>query len=176
MSKKQTRIFLGLAILMMVLLFVSSAMTYQQQTLLPKLRQVKLTWLSQFLQRLHFQYAGRPHSVAIDGQAALLEFLIRKLAHFGSYFLLGGFAFLGLTHQIPQLGFRLGLVWLATVGYAATDEFHQSLTGQRSPMIQDVMLDAFGALVGILIALIVYGLIRHHQNKHTGLHFAADLH
>lgn len=175
MSKKQTRIFLGLAILMMVLLFISSAMTYQQQTLIPKLRQVKITWLSRFLQQLHFQYAGQTHSVAIDGQVALLEFLIRKLAHFGSYFLLGGFAFLGLTPHIPQLGFRLGLVWLATVGYAATDEFHQSLTGQRSPMIEDVMLDAFGALVGILVALMVYGLIRHHQRQRVRLHFAADL-
>ena len=93
----------------------------------------------------------------------MTEFLIRKLAHFGSYFLLAGFGYLGLLSVIPFWGFRVPLTWLAATGYAALDEFHQLLTSGRSPMIQDVMLDSCGAIAGLLVALLIVGLHHHRQ-------------
>ena len=48
--------------------------------------------------------------------------------------------------------------WLAATGYAGLDEFHQMITGGRTPLFQDVMLDAMGALTAIVICLVVHGL------------------
>ena len=48
--------------------------------------------------------------------------------------------------------------WLAATGYAGLDEFHQMITGGRTSLFQDVMLDAMGALTAIVICLVVHGL------------------
>ncbi|RDC48661.1 VanZ family protein, partial [Acinetobacter sp. RIT592] len=37
---------------------------------------------------------------------------------------------------------------------AGLDEFHQMLTGDRSPMFQDVMLDSMGALTAVVICIL----------------------
>src|SRR5699024_4686068 len=119
---------------MMLILFISSAMTYQQQTIVPELKQFNWPWWHRILAHIKFNYAGNTISVATEGYAGLTEFLLRKLAHFGSYFLLAGFGYLGLLSVIPVWGFRLPITWLAATGYAALDEFHQLLTSGRSPM------------------------------------------
>ena len=163
MPTRREKIFLGLALGMMVILFISSAMTYQQQTIVPELKHFNWAWWHQVLDHIKFDYAGRTTSVATQGYAGMTEFLIRKLAHFGSYFLLAGFGYLGLLSVIPFWGFRVPLTWLAATGYAALDEFHQLLTSGRSPMIQDVMLDSCGAIAGLLVALLIVGLHHHRQ-------------
>lgn len=38
------------------------------------------------------------------------------------------------------------LAWLSATGYAGLDEFHQMLTGDRTPSFQDVMLDSMGGI------------------------------
>ncbi|WP_162542968.1 VanZ family protein, partial [Klebsiella pneumoniae] len=44
--------------------------------------------------------------------------------------------------------------WLSATGYAGLDEFHQMMTGGRTPMFQDVMLYSIGALTsGVLCVL-----------------------
>ena len=48
--------------------------------------------------------------------------------------------------------------WLSATGYAALDEFHQMLTGGRTPLFQDVILDSLGALTGVLICWLVLGI------------------
>lgn len=40
-----------------------------------------------------------------------------------------------------------------SLGYAALDEFHEMLTGGRTPLFQDVILDGIGALTGILLII-----------------------
>ena len=42
--------------------------------------------------------------------------------------------------------------WLAATGYAGMDEYHQMLTGGRTPLFQDVMLDSAGALTAVLLS------------------------
>ncbi len=54
---------------------------------------------------------------------------------------------------------------MAATGLAAFDEFHQGLTGGRSPLVADVILDSFGALVAILITVLVVFLIKKHNKK-----------
>ncbi|WP_261807189.1 VanZ family protein [Lapidilactobacillus luobeiensis] len=169
MSRRGEKIFLGLSLLLMVILFISSAMTYSQQSLVPTLRFRQFAWLERWTDHWQLTYAGKTHSAALDGSAEFLEFLIRKTAHFGSYFLLGGFAYLGLSRQVPQVAFRFPVTWLAVTGYAATDEFHQSLTSERTPMIQDVMLDATGALCGLILVALIWFLVQRRRQKRQRL-------
>lgn len=166
--KRQTHAnwWLLLAAGVMLLLFISSAQTYQQQTAVPLLRR----WLQHQpfkaqLATIQFTYAGQPVSVSSSGYFKFVEFFIRKLAHFGSYFLIGLGGYMGYRDRIRQTGLTMIVVWLAATGYAALDEFHQSLTGGRTPLFQDVILDASGALTAILLAWLVTQLWQHRAKK-----------
>jgi len=44
---------------------------------------------------------------------------------------------------------RLAWAWILAVAYAATDEFHQSFTAGRHMSVQDVAIDATGAMIGL---------------------------
>ena len=43
------------------------------------------------------------------------------------------------------------LAGLLSVGFACTDEFHQSFVAGRGPSKRDVMIDSAGALFGIIL-------------------------
>ena len=159
---KHGNVYIGIALLMMVILFVSSSMTYQQQSQVSLIQKLLANEpLKAFLSQISFNYAGSEVSISAKGYVKFVEFFIRKAAHFMTYFVLGGSLYLGLLPKLKQKSSVLGLffAWLAATGYAATDEFHQMLTGGRTPLFQDVMLDSCGALTACLI-IIAYQAIR----------------
>lgn len=82
---------------------------------------------------------------------------MRKGAHFFFYFLMGTFFYLGLKKRLKSIWLTIGIAFLSTVGYAALDEFHEMITGGRTPLFQDVMLDGVGAIVGILCVGLFFG-------------------
>ena len=90
--------------------------------------------------------------------------LVRKLAHFSEYALLG-FSLMLHIRQI-QKRTRVALPWLWSWGigtlYAASDEFHQGFVAGRGPSIVDVMIDSSGVIAGVLLMLL---LLRTGQNK-----------
>ncbi|MBA1435302.1 VanZ family protein, partial [Lactobacillus bombi] len=51
-------------------------------------------------------------------------------------------------------------------GLAGFDEFHESLTSGRTPLVQDVMLDSTGAFCGILVVFIILIIYRSVTRKH----------
>lgn len=156
--RKNGNLYLFIGFLMMAILFYSSSQTYEQQSqigLLSKL--LKNEPFKEQLSSISFFYAGGEVSIAKSGYFSFIEFFIRKGAHFGTYFILGSSFFLGLVPKIKQYGLAAIFAWLSATGYAATDEFHQMLTGGRTPLFQDVALDAAGALTGILLCWIVLG-------------------
>ncbi len=75
--------------------------------------------------------------------------LVRKIAHFGLYLILGILVYLlciefGLRHAF----------WIAALIcmlYAATDETHQLFVAGRSGEISDVCIDTSGAVCGIIL-------------------------
>ena len=159
---KHGNVYIGIALLMMVILCVSSSMTYQQQSQVSLIQKLLANEpLKAFLSQISFNYAGSEVSISAKGYVKFVEFFIRKAAHFMTYFVLGGSLYLGLLPKLKQKSSVLGLffAWLAATGYAATDEFHQMLTGGRTPLFQDVMLDSCGALTACLI-IIAYQAIR----------------
>lgn len=159
---KNGNFYLGLAILMMVILFISSSMTYQQQSQVSSIQKyLAHEPLKDFFSQISFDYAGSEVSIAAKGYDKFIEFFIRKAAHFMTYFILGGSLYLGLSPKLKQKSSVLSLffAWLAATGYAALDEFHQMMTGGRTPLFQDVMLDACGALTACLL-IVLYQAIK----------------
>ncbi|GAA2914439.1 VanZ family protein [Enterococcus pseudoavium] len=153
---KNGNFYLGLAVLMMIILFISSAMTYQQQSQVSLIQRVLVNEpFKAFFSRISFNYAGSEVSIAASGYVKFVEFFIRKAAHFMTYFILGGSLYLGLLPKLKQKSVIISLffAWMAATGYAATDEFHQMLTGGRTPLFQDVMLDSLGALTACLVII-----------------------
>ena len=151
--------YIIVAFVLMAILFYSSSQTYEQQSQVGVLSK----WLKNEpfraqLSKISFRYAGDEISIHAKGYIKFIEFLLRKGAHFGIYFLLGGSWFLGLHPRIKGV-FLTGCVsWLAATGYAGLDEFHQMITGGRTPLFQDVMLDSMGALTAIVICLLFIGM------------------
>ena len=84
-----------------------------------------------------------------------IEHIIRKLAHFSLYTIVGILTMsLMSTYNIKKsnricLSFAIGLL------YAVSDEIHQSFIPGRGPAVGDVLIDSCGVICGILIAIVV---------------------
>ncbi len=97
-----------------------------------------------------------PHSPPEN--ITLMHFLIRKLAHLSEYAVLGLLTRratgITLNPQHPaRAGWKAaGLALLIAAAYAATDEFHQVFVPGRTPALGDVMIDASGAFLALLVA------------------------
>lgn len=153
--------WLLLALAVIATLFVSSSMTYKQQTTVPLLERVLANEpFKAQLSAIHFNYAGGPVSIKHSGYFAFIEFFMRKAAHITTYFLIGLFASLGLREFVKPTWMRAILTILSAAGLAAFDEFHQMLTGGRQPSFDDVLLDTIAATVAVVIVLLVSGLRR----------------
>jgi VanZ family protein len=89
---------------------------------------------------------------------------VRKAAHVFEYFLLAALIFnaASITWQQSRPIFAL----IFTVLYSVTDEFHQHFVPGRGCRFTDVLVDAAGAAIGILLCLtIVYILSRLKRRK-----------
>lgn len=90
-----------------------------------------------------------------------LELVIRKLAHFSEYAVLGFLSFL----TVKKLKVKTWFSILSVVLVACCDEFIQSFVPGRGPSPVDVMIDCSGGALAICI-LTVLTFCRH---KHTHL-------
>ncbi len=69
--------------------------------------------------------------------------------------MLGGFGYLGMRRIFKIKWVAPVLTWFATIAFAAFDEYHQFLTGDRTPSVHDVILDSTGALTAIILVMII---------------------
>ena len=86
------------------------------------------------------------------------DYIIRKLAHFSEYAVLG-VLMLSLFVR-PGLRFRVPLPAALCLGAAITDEGIQILAEGRGPSMKDVALDFSGAVCGIVLCSAVLLLTR----------------
>lgn len=153
---KNPTFYLVLAFAVMGILFFSSSQTYEQQSQIGLLNKLlKNEPFKEQLQQVRFNYAGSEVSIAAKGYFSFVEFFIRKGAHFMTYFLLSGSLCLALYYKLKNIWWAALYACLAASGYAALDEYHQMLTGGRTPLFQDVMLDTFGALTAVVLIILV---------------------
>lgn len=80
-------------------------------------------------------------------QAGRPEYLLRKLAHFSEYLLLGLLLYTLLRRRFSPGKAALLAVALAA-GFAATDEWHQLSVPGRDGNLRDVCIDTAGAAAG----------------------------
>ena len=83
-------------------------------------------------------------------QIETIHLIIRKLGHWGEYFILAMLCIRALHADRPaqsRLHRTLSAIAIATL-YAASDEWHQSFVPSRSASIVDVLIDGFGAMCG----------------------------
>ena len=84
------------------------------------------------------------------------EFTLRNAAHFFLYFVLG----LLLLHALHFYQLKwislIGYSLLIVIVYALTDELHQYYVPGRAFEISDLLIDTFGAMIGIALLSIFY--------------------
>lgn len=107
-------------------------------------------------------------SAALSGQflamlntffgGSLSGLLIRKAAHMAEYFLLAVLTFnavlLSRQKPGPFLTFFIALL------FAVSDEIHQHFVPGRACQIRDILIDAAGAIAGILFCMAVVAIYR----------------
>jgi len=142
-------------LVLLTILFISSSQTYEEQSIIGLLQE----WLpnrplENWLATVHIPYYNHVISIEERGYYLFLEFCVRKSAHFilfglvslGFYKVLGIFRWTWLVRAV--------LAVLFTFICAILDEYHQSLTGGRTPTWQDVYLDTSGAICFIATMLL----------------------
>lgn len=95
-----------------------------------------------------------------------IEHPVRKLAHMTEYCILA----LCVSFPLYVYGVRGFLLFLFAglfcVGFACTDEFHQSFVAGRGPSKKDVLIDSTGVFIGILaVQIFCHGFLRSKKHK-----------
>lgn len=86
------------------------------------------------------------------------EFFVRKAAHMTLYcvlFLLVLLSVSAFAEGRASLKRLMAISAAITVAYAASDEIHQLFVPGRSSEVRDVIIDAAGAAVGVLVVSLV---------------------
>lgn len=74
----------------------------------------------------------------------LLSLIIRKLAHFTEYFILGILIY-NLIHSYNK---KIYIAIIICVLYAISDEIHQLFVSGRSCQLLDILIDSIGSIAG----------------------------
>ena len=152
-KKTKANLAITLAIATMALVFYSSSFSYQDQSLVSDIQTIfKTQPFVESLSKIQFYYAGKLISVPSLGYAQFIEFFVRKAAHVMIYCFMAYQWARGLQYYMKYKWTSYVLAFFIIALYAMTDEFHQGLTPGRTPLVQDVVLDSFGGLLGIIIA------------------------
>ncbi len=138
----------------MGVIFYSSSQPYGDQDMRSEIGQVfNRPFWEKALSFISFTYAGSEVSVEAIGVPGVIEFFMRKFAHLFVFFCLGFFT-VGSLKLLWKTARFIGLyAFLFVVLYASLDELHQYFTGDRTPLVQDVMIDSVGGALGIFFFL-----------------------
>lgn len=88
-----------------------------------------------------------------DENYRVVQFFIRKFAHFSEYALLAllaARAFIGSSKNVLRSHWFLSALLLVVI-YALSDEFRQSFVSTRTGSIYDSMIDTAGGLIALVI-------------------------
>lgn len=106
-----------------------------------------------------------------------LTTIVRKIAHFTEYAILGFlaiitfYAYVNREKPLSSFIFRLRptlIISLICLIYSITDEFHQAFIPGRSPQPIDVVIDTLGVIMGIIMFLVFTKYYKSCYNKKHG--------
>ena len=84
------------------------------------------------------------------GQLIVAHHVVRKLAHFAEYLVLGVLLYRALDGSTFNRGIALRALALAAL-CAVGDELHQGFVSGRRPALSDCLIDATGAAAGLAL-------------------------
>lgn len=149
-------------IICLVILIISSSLTYEQQSILPELEDLLSNKpFEEQLAVLKIPYWGTIVSIEERGYFPFVEFLIRKLTHFIGF----GCIALGLYFAWGKRRFAAIIAIIGTTLIAMLDEFRQSFTPGRTMSGQDVLVDTAGAIVFVGAVVIIRKLFKNKRQK-----------
>lgn len=157
-SAQRTKILLACAplLLWILIIFSFSAQPYEHQDISPQLsRMFQSPFWEKLFAPVSFSYHGSLISVEMMGIGKFMEFFVRKGAHFIIYFVLSFLTARVLTGSRGMNLKKLVLILTFVTLFAASDEIHQMFTEGRSPMLEDVMVDAAGGGCGLVVYLLL---------------------
>ena len=93
------------------------------------------------------------------------EKIIRKLAHFIIYTLLGIWSISFLHTFNIKIKYQVIISSIWGILYAITDEFHQMFSIGRNASIDDVIIDTLGVIFGLFFVLLILKIIEIIKNK-----------
>jgi glycosyltransferase involved in cell wall biosynthesis/VanZ family protein len=91
-------------------------------------------------------------------KSEVMQPVVRKLAHFSIYTLLGFFTMNFTITYTGTIKRKIKYSWIFGILYAITDEIHQLFIQGRSCEFRDVCIDSLGVLTGILIVVILINI------------------
>lgn len=92
-----------------------------------------------------------------------LEYLLRKLAHFGIFAVEGFLLCLAMMETCKDVGAGALLTGILCTAMAAANELHQSFFEGRSCEGRDMLIDTAGAMLGILAAMLLFHILRRRR-------------
>lgn len=144
-------------ILLIVIIFLSSSQSYEQQSIIPTLQQLLPNQpFYNFLSIFQIPYWGIIVSVEERGYYYFIEFLIRKAAHFFSFGAIAVALYIALYPRKWRFIYALVITFLL----ACADELHQYFTVGRTATMMDVALDTVGGLFLLSIFVLLAKLIK----------------
>ncbi|MDG5786709.1 VanZ family protein [Evansella sp. AB-P1] len=136
------------------LIYFSSSQPYERQNVQPILQEFDLEWVETVGSNVSFKYGDSIISLQYRDPAAFIEFFIRKGAHLFVFAVLGILAY-RLAYILIEKRMKSAIIaWLFVTIYASIDEFSQLLHPNRSGMIEDVILDSVGGIIGVGIIIL----------------------
>lgn len=100
-----------------------------------------------------------------DRTIEIINPVIRKVAHFSVYMLLGALTMLTCETFKWQRAYKFDFSIMFAFVFACSDELHQRLVPGRSGELADVCLDTVGAMLGVLIVLAIALICQKIKNK-----------
>ncbi|QBK25772.1 VanZ family protein [Ureibacillus thermophilus] len=141
--------YLFFVIIALLVLYYLSSMPYEQQTIVPELREILHDQpFYDVLSKIEVNYWGRTISIETRGYYYFVEFLIRKAMHFLGYGMVA--ALLYLLFRKLRWSFSAVISCVCTFFIAMLDEYNQTLVEGRTGVFQDVLLDTAGAITFLL--------------------------
>ena len=89
----------------------------------------------------------------------LMNFLVRKGAHFTVYFILGFCVANALKYHVKNKKSLFAVAWGIAALYGVFDEIHQYFVPERVCSVRDMAINAAGALAGVAVAFLLIALI-----------------
>lgn len=96
----------------------------------------------------------------------IVNYIVRKLAHFFLYLVLGILVINALRFYKVKNIILLSIMICMT--YACSDEIHQLFVAGRIGDVKDVLIDTVGSIIGISIFKLIKGSVLSGNNKTNG--------